>query len=77
MTFRSDIQCEPRQLVYDFEERVGTLKLAPGHCTDMSGCIKLFKAIDPDVLSICTTSDNRKDTVYARDAAGEWRAFNA
>jgi hypothetical protein len=39
----------------------------------MSGCIALFKGIDPEVSLIQTYSGSRPDTVYSLDD-GEWRA---
>jgi hypothetical protein len=74
--YRDDVQCDVRRLEYDFETRTGILHLGSGSCTDMSGCIKLFKGIDPEVLAIHTLSlpfdradpplENRKDTSYIR-----------
>ncbi|MEO1102948.1 MAG: hypothetical protein AAFW98_04330, partial [Pseudomonadota bacterium] len=59
--------------------RIGSVVLEPGHCTDMSGCIKVFTAIDPSVRDIFTFSGERgehprKDMRYSRDTAGKWHA---
>ncbi len=71
--FRSDVKCSVRKLTYDFEERVGHLFLEDGNCTDMSGCIKLFRAIDPEVVGILTFAGGRKDTGYFL-ANGKWQS---
>jgi hypothetical protein len=68
--------CRVQPLVYDARTRIGRLDFPAGDCCDMSGAIKLFTAIDPDVLAIETFSGGEPDTVYrfnARDR--EWTAF--
>jgi hypothetical protein len=35
-------------------------------CTDMTGCIALFTAIDPDVREIQTFNEGGIDTTYKR-----------
>ena len=46
--------CFVRRLDYDFVLREGVLWMGHGSCTDMSGCIRLFLAIDFDVQFIVT-----------------------
>jgi hypothetical protein len=46
-----------------------------GDCTDMSGCIKVFEGMDPEVGLIRTIEAcGRPDTTY-RKLAGGWKAF--
>lgn len=71
--FRQDVQCFVQKLTYDFKEKTGQLLLEDGSCTDMSGCIKLFKAIDPEVVGILTISGGRRDTGYVL-VDGEWQS---
>jgi len=73
MIFRDDVQCFVKTLNYDFKTRVGQLFLEDRSCTDMSGCIGLFKKIDPDVRAIQTIAGKRRDTYYAI-IDGEWQA---
>lgn len=68
------VQCDVRRLVYDFELLVGALYLPRGDCTDMSGCIRMFEAIDSRVCQIQTYSGEARDTIYDR-TSGEWRAY--
>jgi hypothetical protein len=42
-------------------------------CTDMSGCINLFRSIDPDVRRIVTMSDDEDWTIYDK-VREQWRA---
>jgi hypothetical protein len=76
VVFREDVQCFVRDLGYDFRTKVGVLYLEDGGCTDMSGCIRLFKKIDPDVQTILTIAGRRRDTAYLRDD-DHWRAVSA
>lgn len=62
--FHSDFQCFVRGITYDFESHVGQVHMTDGSCTDMSGCIKVFKRIDTDVVTIRTFSGEKPDTVY-------------
>ena len=73
LVFRGDVQCFVQKLTYDFKEKVGQLMMEDGSCTDMSGCIKLFKAIDPGVVGILTIAGGRRDTGYVL-INGEWQA---
>jgi len=72
--FRKDLFCKASELLYDFDARKGTLKLAPNHNCDMRGCIDLFKGIDPGVRLIETFSGSEQDTMYKRGSRG-WEAF--
>lgn len=71
--FRDDVQCHVQKLTYDFKEKVGHLFLEDGDCTSMSGCIKLFQAIDPRVVGILTIAGGRQDTGYVQ-IGGKWEA---
>jgi hypothetical protein len=76
VVFREDVQCFVRTLEYDFKSKSGVLRLEDGSCTDMSGCIGLFKKIDPEVVKILTVAGHRKDTAYIRTDDG-WQAREA
>lgn len=73
MIFRDDVQCFVQSLAYDFKERAGTIFLEDGSCTDMNGCIALFKKIDPAVTTILTIAGGRRDTAYGL-IDGKWQA---
>jgi hypothetical protein len=80
--FRNDVQCFVERLSYDFRLHLGFLYMARGSCCDMTGCIKLFKAIDPKVVGIQTFEMKEngeevraKDTCYFKYDNGEWVAY--
>lgn len=74
--YRDDVQCFVRELRYDFGQRMGHLMLEDGSCTDMGGCIELFKKIDPEVQAIATYAGGKRDTGYwLKD--GKWEAHVA
>lgn len=72
---RDDVMCRVQRLEYDFEARTGYLYLPPHNCVDMTGCIDLFTALDPDVQHIRTMAGRREDTGYLRGADGEWHSY--
>jgi hypothetical protein len=76
MPYRQDVQCVVEKLEYDFDAKIGVLQLGEHDCTDMSGCIALFKKIDPDVVEIRTFAAKRKDTSYHFDGQ-QWRSVRA
>lgn len=70
------LQCTPTGLSYDCETKTGTLFMKPGHCCNMTFCIELFQAIDPDVLCINTISGDVEDTIYRKRKHREgWSTF--
>lgn len=75
--FRDDVQCFVTTLAYDFKTRTGTLHLEEGSCTDMHGCIELFKRIDSSVVRIQSLAggNGRRDTEYRLEDGG-WQSFN-
>jgi hypothetical protein len=64
-------QCRISRIDYSFEEQAGTLFIPELNNTDMSGCIKLFKALDPKVRHIEVLKDGKPDIAYAYDGV-EW-----
>ena len=77
LPFRDDVQCYVDRLEYDFQRRAGKLFMGENSCTDMSGCIGLFKKIDPGVElieTIASPSHPRRDTTY-RLVDGKWQAY--
>lgn len=71
---RDDVMCEVSSIAYDFDKRSGKLVMAEDQCADMAGCIRLFKAIDPDVQLIKTLAGTKPDTIYKLLSTGEWAA---
>lgn len=68
------LMCGVKALSYDFATRTGAIAFPPYHCCDMTGCTRLFEAIDPGVIAIDTYSGDRPDTVY-RKRRGTWEAM--
>lgn len=75
--YHEEAQCYVQRVTYDFKERRGVLLMGDGSCTDMSGCIRVFERIDPDVQRIDTYAGPVPDTVYRRHSErfGGWRAY--
>jgi hypothetical protein len=72
--WHSECQCHLTGLSYDFAQHVGLLLMAEGECCDMTGCVRLFEAIDPNCARIETVSGKEIDTAYVRNERG-WRAL--
>jgi hypothetical protein len=72
--FHAEMLCYVETISYDFEHRGGQVWISSGGCTDMGGCIGFFKKIDPNVTRIRTFSDERPDTSYFKNDAGQWEA---
>jgi hypothetical protein len=70
----SGAMCRVKRLEYDFVARTGILFMMALNCTDMLGCIALFKAVDPEVRRIRTVAGIDGDTEY-RLVAGSWRSY--
>jgi hypothetical protein len=71
MILDNRLGCYVNRLQYDFNTRKGQLFMGPKNCCDASGCIELFKAIDPEVKEIETFEGANADTVYLL-RGGEW-----
>jgi len=71
MAYDERLKTYVHRLTYDFDEHEGTIIL--GGPTDMTGCIELFKAIDPAVSLIDTRIRADHDTVYYQQD-GVWHA---
>ncbi|MGA7327493.1 MAG: hypothetical protein WBX25_24140 [Rhodomicrobium sp.] len=52
LPYHPKFQCCASFLNYDFIGQQGFLYLPDANCTDMGGCIEVFKAIDPAVKRI-------------------------
>jgi hypothetical protein len=72
--YRPDLQTSVDQLTYDFERGIGVLYMPEGANTDRSGCIELFKKIDPNVRRIWTVAGPYADTAYFKTSDGQWNA---
>lgn len=66
--------CEVVSLDYDFREHTGRLYMPEFNCCDMTGCLGVFRGIDPEVALIQTYSGDRPDTIYRRKGT-EWTAY--
>lgn len=66
--------CEVVSLTYDFCSGTGELFLPDRNCCDMTGCVKMFESIDPQVSTIKTYSGDKPDTAYRKEGA-EWKAL--
>ena len=62
--FHHGLMCFVLGLEYDYRTRIGTLRL--DGCCDMSGCLRLFQQIDPEVERIDTFWSGEPDTAYIR-----------
>jgi hypothetical protein len=58
----------------DLETHDTIVRVAPGHCTDMTGCIETVRTLDPDVVRITVISGDEPDTLYTREH-GDWEAY--
>ena len=69
-------KCFVERLQYDYQSKIGVLIMGELSCTDMSGCIGLFKCIDPNVKEIHTRSDSGsiRDTIYKKKD-GKWHSI--
>jgi hypothetical protein len=68
------LKCHVVSLAYDCCSHTGQLYLLDGDCCDMTGCVALFKGIDPKVTAINTYSGDKADTVYRKEGT-EWKAL--
>jgi hypothetical protein len=73
--FHTGLQCRVIGVSYDYGQRLGRLDMPPVNCCDMSGCLGLFLAIDPDCAKIETFTGGKPDTAYVRRPAG-WEAID-
>jgi hypothetical protein len=72
--WNNDLWCHPESMEYDFKSNTGVLRMPPVECCDMSGCIKMFKKIDPRVKRINTISGKYWDMIYIL-TGDEWKSF--
>jgi hypothetical protein len=71
------LQCAVHAVTYDFVGRFGSVIMGDGSCTDMTGCIRMFEAIDPKVERINTGYTNgQPDTRYEK-SDGQWKAIRS
>lgn len=74
--FHAGLFTSVRRIEYDFEQNAGFLHLPMGAFCDMSGCVNLFRRIDPGVLVIYTFSGPISSTTYLLDREPDkWRAI--
>lgn len=77
MPYNAQLQTSVERLEYDFNTKIGRVFMPCDCCTDMRGAIKLFKAIDPEVLRIETWAGTDRDAFYSRPSReSEWRAHS-
>lgn len=70
-----DLVCSVIRVSYRFPSRAGDLFLEADHCCSMSGAIRMFEKIDPDVEIISSFSGGRPDTIYVKQSGG-WAAYD-
>jgi hypothetical protein len=71
------LQAWVRSIEYDFSTHSGKVFLEDDGCADMSGCIKMFQAIDDAVCCVQTTNDEGLDTRYEyQHGSDEWIAIS-
>jgi hypothetical protein len=73
-SFVETLQAFVIRLECDFAHHQGFVFMKDGSCTDMSGCVNLFRAIDPDVRVVFTMSGEQRSTTYEKLPDGTWRA---
>ena len=66
--------CEVLSLRHDFRRHAGQLFLPEGNGCDMTGCVRMFEAIDPQVSLIDVHVGEAPDTTYRREGAA-WKAL--
>jgi hypothetical protein len=76
MMIHEDLLAVPVMTEYNHTTKVGRVALEGLGCTDMTGVVRFFKRIDPDVRVIETRNDDGVDTVYCRDTDGAWIALD-
>jgi len=67
-----ELQWAVNGLAYSFANHFGKLAMYERCCCDMSGCINLFRRIDPDVACIETWAGRELDTCYRKLDDGRW-----
>ncbi|MFS8051602.1 hypothetical protein QD357_02130 [Rhizobium sp. BR 317] len=72
--YHPELQCAVFGLSYDFVTREGILNMDESNASDMTGCIALFKRIDPKVQAIQTVAGTTNDTSY-RLVGKAWTAI--
>lgn len=75
MPYHAGLMCDVESLTYDYNARRGTVHFAPVNVCDMSGCVRLFTAIDENAEDIQTFSGGERDTRYVKQR-GEWTAID-
>lgn len=68
MASHGKLMCQVSRIEYNFDTKIGAVFMPEHNCTDMAGCIALFKGIDPQVLTIKTYAGGVADTMYMRSS---------
>lgn len=71
---RDDLVTGVARIEYLVEQRMGRLYLPDGYSVNMSGAIRLFTDIDPEVKRVEVFSGTLPEGVY-KIVAGEWEYF--
>lgn len=74
--YRSDLQCCVQSITYEPQSRMGVLFLPDLNSPDMSGCIRLFTAIDPLVNLVMVIEAGGFQVAYFKRRDGEWDALS-
>lgn len=75
MTASELMVADVRRTLYDHDAKTGLVQLGGFTCTDMTGAIRYFTAIDPDVRRIITINEYGPDVAYVRRDQ-EWFAVD-
>jgi hypothetical protein len=68
------LMCRLNFIDIDRDHREAVVHIAPGECTDMTGCIKTVQQHLPDVKRITVLAGDELDIWYCRDSEG-WQAW--
>lgn len=73
--FNEGLKCHVISLEYDFKVRTGRLYMPTVNCCDMSGCLKIFEAINPWINCIDTYADGKIDVRYKKNQHNRWKSY--
>lgn len=69
------LKCFVHEITYRQAEKVGAVIMLSGNCADMSGTIRFFETIDPDIRAIATCYPSGEyGTSYWKEGK-TWRAM--
>lgn len=69
-----ELMCQVHRIEIDRERHYAVVEIPKCHATDMGGCIRVVRRLDPDVNRIDVFAGDEPDTRYEW-AGNEWAAF--